>query len=79
MNGYIKKKKKRNYIVIWVKRISPASHSSRYTETKLWILLHFNTDLKYNHILSLAVYAYLVKYLFLGLYFVKGCFPVFIL
>lgn len=45
------------YIVIWTKGISSASHSSWYTETQLWILLHFHTDLKHTHTLSLAIYA----------------------
>lgn len=41
-----------------MKGISPASHSSWYTETQLWILLHFHMDLKHTHILSLAIYAH---------------------
>lgn len=60
--GTLKKKKRKKriliYIVIWMKGISPASHSSWYTETQLWILLHFHTDLKHTHILSLAIYAH---------------------
>lgn len=40
------------YIVIWTKGISATPHSSWYTETQLWILLHFHTDLKHTHMIS---------------------------
>ena len=40
------------YIIIWAKGISPASNASWYTETQLWILFHFHTDLKHTHIHS---------------------------
>lgn len=48
------------YIVVWTKGISSTPHSSWYAETQLWILLHFHTDLKHTHILSLAIEAQLV-------------------
>lgn len=51
------------YIVIRTKGVSPASDSSWYTETQLRILLHFHTDLKHTHTLSLSMITLTIQYI----------------